>query len=239
MRRRFLAVGLAAAAIVALCGAGLVYSNDRSSRLVSSNAVVISSSYVAGTPFAGAAQTVSVQNGDRVEAGQELLRLQSATLEQARQTARFSSEGVGYRMEGEDVMVFTATHEGIVRNVAVAAGSFVPANTEMATIDRTDSLALQGTFALSAHDYSRMGIGSEVTVGLPDSTTVTAQVSDVQFGEEGEAEIHAHSDALRGKGYFTSGAPVDAVLHLEDDGGIGAWVARQLKNLVTPNGFAQ
>lgn len=241
MIRKIASIVIGVLAIIALCGAGLVYSNDQAHHLSADKAELVSSMYTIGTPFGGSAQSVSVENGALVKPGQEVLRLQSATLQQARETARFNEAGVGYHMEGSDVIVFTATSEGRIRGLEIGAGSFVMANTIMATVDIADTLALSASFTMSARDYARLSIGAPVTVDLPDSTSVVAEVFDVQFkasNNDGAATIiKARSTDLKSKSHFTSGAPVTARLKLDNDEDPGSWISRQLLKLVTPSGF--
>jgi hypothetical protein len=238
--RKVLTVLASVVLIVSVCGAGLVYANDRSHRLSSSQAKLRSDSYSIGTPFGGSVQQVSVTRGTKVKKGQELLRLQSATLQQALATSRFNATGVGYRILGDDVIAFEATNDGVVTDLAVADGSFVPANTVMAQIDLAATLTVEATFDLTARHYSKVAIGSVVTAGMPDGTTVNAEVFDVQVtsnsANTAQTVIRARSQSLQDKSYFSTGAPVTAELELKDEG-FGSWLALQLSELVTPNGF--
>ncbi len=241
MIRKIASIIIGILVITAVSGAGLVYSNDQAHHLSADKAELVSSMYTIGTPFGGAAQSVSVENGALVEAGQEILRLQSATLQQARETARFNETGVGYRMEGVDVIVFTATAPGRIRGLDIGAGSFVSANTIMATVDIKDTLALSASFTMSPRDYARLSIGAPITVDLPDSTTVVAEVYDVEFRasttDNAATVIKARSADLESRSTFTSGAPVTARLKLDNDEDPGSWLSRQLRKLVTPDGF--
>lgn len=240
--RKILTLITAVTLILAISGAGLVYANDRSHHLFSSKAKLRSDSYSIGTPFGGSIQQVAVARGTRVSKGQELLRLQSATLQQALATSRFNAAGVGYRIIGDDVIAFEATGGGVVSDLAAAAGSFVPANTIMAQVDLDRTLIVEATFDLTARDYSKVAAGSVVTVALPDNTTVEANVFDIRVTSNGtntaKTVVQARSGPLQDKGYFSTGSPVTAQLILKDDEGFGAWLAVQLTKLVTPNGFA-
>ena len=120
--RKFLSLLLGTILVLGAAGIGLVYTYGRAHTLQAREAVVESDISSVGTPFGGSIQSIAVRPGDRVAAGQEILRLQSATLQQAMATSRFSPEGVGYHIEGEDVMVFTATAEGTVGRADHAVG---------------------------------------------------------------------------------------------------------------------
>lgn len=238
--RKILTVLAALVVIASVSGAGLVHANDRSHRLSSSQAVLRSDSYSIGTPFGGSVQQVSVTRGTKVTKGQELFRLQSATLQQALATSRFNASGVGYRIIGDDVIAFEAANDGIVSDLLVADGSFIPANSVMAQIDLADTLIVEANFDLTPRHYSKVAVGSVVSVGMPDGTTVNAEVFDVQVtsnsANTAQTVMRARSQALQGKGYFSTGAPVTADLELKDEG-FGSWLAQELAKLVTPNGF--
>lgn len=238
--RKILTVLATLVLIVSVSGAGLVHANDRSHRLSSSQSTLRSDSYSVGTPFGGSVQQVSVTRGTKVSKGQELFRLQSATMQQALATSRFNAAGVGYRIIGEDVIAFEATNDGVVSDLLVADGSFVPANTVMAQIDLAETLIVEATFDLTARHYSKVSVGAVVTVGMPDGTAVDTEVFDVQVisnsANTAQTVIRARSQALQEKNYFSTGAPVTADLKLKDEG-FGSWLALELSKLVTPNGF--
>jgi hypothetical protein len=237
-------IGFFATAVVVICAAsvGLVYANNRALHLTSNDAELVADTYSVGTAFAGSVQDMLVERGSQVVAGQELFRLQSATLDQALQTQRFSSEGVGYRVEGNDVIVFTAVKDGTVQELNASIGSFVPGNTVIALVGISDSLHLEATFSMSARDYARLPVGGSVSVDMPDGTTETTTIYDVQVtsstGGAAETVVRARNESLVGAGVGYSGAPVTAELQLNDEEGLGNWVARQVGKLFVPGGFS-
>jgi hypothetical protein len=174
-------IGFFTTAVVVICAAsvGLVYANNRALHLTSNDAELVADTYSVGTAFAGSVQDMLVERGSQVVAGQELFRLQSATLDQALQTQRFSSEGVGYRVEGNDVIVFTAVKDGTVQELNASIGSFVPGNTVIALVGISDSLHLEATFSMSARDYARLPVGGSVSVDMPDGTTETTTIYEL------------------------------------------------------------
>ena len=237
--RKILSLLLGTVLVLGAAGIGLVYTYGRAHTLQAREAVVESDVSTVGTPFGGSIQSVAVRAGDKVAAGQEILRVQSATLQQALSTARFSPQGVGYHIEGEDVMVFTATAEGTLGRADLAVGSFVPANTEIATVEVAGTSRITARVPMSAADFARLPLGAPMTVVLPDSTEVTAEVYDVQFDEttgDAVAVVRARSEDLAAAGTFPNGAPVEAEIRLDDAEGFGSWAARQLTELVTPDG---
>lgn len=111
--RKLFSLLVGVVALLAASGYDLAHAFDRAHTLHAKEAVIESDTFVVGTPFAGSIASVSVSPGDTVSAGKELFRIQSPTLQQARNTSRFNAEGVGYRMEGTDTQVFPATADGL------------------------------------------------------------------------------------------------------------------------------
>jgi hypothetical protein len=237
--RRFVSLLLGAAVILGLGGIGLVYTYGRAHSIDAVRATVETDVSTVGTPFAGHIQTLEVHAGDRVTAGQEVARVQSPSLEQSLETG-FPEEGLGYRVDGEDVIVLTATADGVVGSAEHALGSFVTANTEIATIEVDGTTRVRAEVPMSAADFARLPGGSPMTARLPDSTEVTTEVYDVQFEEaqdgESVAVVRGRSQQLATAGTFTNGSPVSAQVQLDDAEGFGSWAARQLAELVTPSG---
>lgn len=238
--RRLIVLLVGLAVVVAVSALGLIRAYERAHTVQASDAVVESDISIVGTAFAGSISDVSVSPGDTVAAGQELFRLQSPTLQQARETSRFNEEGVGYRMEGEDVMIFEATGSGTVAAMPYGVGSFVPANTEITQIVLHDSLRVRAELDLTAADYSRLKMGSTLRAELPDRSVVDASVYDIAFqeGEEGRtAVVRARSEELAAGGQLLDGSPVAADVELESADGIGAWAAREASGLLSPRSY--
>ena len=237
--RRFVSLVLGTAVILGLGGIGLVYTYGRAHTLDAVEATVETDVSTVGTPFAGHIQSLEVHAGDRVTAGEEIARVQSPGLEQSLETG-FPEEGLGYRVDGDDVIVFTATADGVVGSTEHAVGSFVTANTQIATIEVEGTTRVKAKVPMSAADFARLPAGSPMTARLPDSTEVATEVYEVQFeeAEDGEsvAVVRGQSPALTTAGTFTNGAPVTAQVKLDDAEGFGSWAARQLAELITPSG---
>lgn len=237
--RKILQLILGLVVAVAIAAVGLTHAYDRTHALSAEKAVIESDVSIVGTPFAGSISEILVSSGEEVAEGQDLLRLQSPTLQQARETARFNDEGVGYRIEGDDEIVFQATASGVVGSLPFGTGSFVPANTEITQIQLQDSMRVRAVLPMSAEDYSRLSDGgSTVAVTLPDGRSVDVEIYEVSFEESDSgvnAIVFARGDALTQGGVVLDGAPVRASLSLESDG-VGAWAASALEDLVTPRG---
>jgi HlyD family secretion protein len=237
--RRFVSLLLGAVVILGAGAAGLVYTYGRAHTLDALTATVETDVSTVGTPFAGHIQTLEVAAGDRVAAGQEIARVQSPSLGQSLETG-FPEEGLGYRVDGDDVIVLTATADGVVGTAEHAVGSFVTANTEIATIEVQGTTRVRAEVPMTATDFARLPAGSPMTARLPDSTEVSTEVYDVQFEESEDggsvAVVRGRSPELATAGSFTNGSPVTAQVQLDDAEGFGSWAARQLAELVTPSG---
>jgi hypothetical protein len=81
---------------------------------------------------------------------------------------------------------------------------------------------VEADFLLSAKDYSRVPAQATLDIILPNNQKISAQVGQIQVRtENGEARtlIRAYSDELaNGTGLFAVGTPVQATLHLTNDG---------------------
>lgn len=241
--RNLLRLALSVIAIAAVGLLGLYASYNRAHTLEAEIATVESAQTTIGTPFAGSLESVEVAPGDRVQAGDEIARLQSPTLEQAMTTQDFSTEGVGFRVEGSGTMVFYATAPGTVSAVHVSEGSFTPANSVLADIARDGSHEVVFSAWLSAREYAALQPGAPMTVQLPDGSAIDLAVTSVSFQatDAGRdiAQIRATGEPLHA---FTmahplpAGTPVEAEVLLQDDGGFGAHLAQQVGRLFTPDG---
>lgn len=238
--RSFITFLLGTVVLVALAGAGLVHAYGRAHTVPAHTAVVESDTAVVGTAFSGVIEDISVQPGTEVTAGDELFRLQSPTLQQARETARFNEEGVGYTMADEDTMIFSATGDGIVGTLPYGVGSFVPANTEITTITLNDSMRVKASVPMTAGAFARLSEGSPVEVTLPGGRAVETQIYELNFESTSQgttAVLRTRGEDLAAAGTLPNGAPVRAQLRLEDDGGIGAWAAQRVGDLLSPRGY--
>lgn len=227
--------------VVAIALGGLMYANQRALRVAASEATLVSDTYSVGTAYAGFVASMSIEPGMAVGKGQELLRLQSGTLQQSLQTSRLNPEGVGYRVEGDDILVFTAVADGIVRDVEANIGSFVPGNSIIAVVGISNTLHLEASFPMNPRDYARMQVGGAVDVTMPDGTTRTLALTEFHVGEERDGQpqvvVVGRDQSLGGASVAFAGAPVAASLELRGDEDLGSWVVRQVGKLFLPGGF--
>jgi multidrug resistance efflux pump len=236
--RRLLSFILGSALVLAVATAGLVHTHRRAHVVPAAQSVVLSDVTSVGAGFAGYIKEIHVRPQQQVAVGDELLRLQSPTLEQARQTVGFSREGVGYRIEGEDLIVFVATADGTVGPMAQGVGSFVPANTEITTIQLTDSTHVVSRMRMTAGDFARLSQGATVDVELPSGREVATTIDEISFDGDGSGEVTVSSSSaeLRSETGLINNSPVTALVQLDDDEGAGSWLAGRVGALFVPEG---
>ena len=116
----------------------------------------------------------------------------------------------------------------------------MPANSEITTITLDDGLRVRASVPMTAGGYARLSTETPVQVTLPGGDTVEAEVYELAF-EETEtgttAVIRSRVDDDVDRTGLANGAPVTATLQLEDDGGIGAWAAQRIGDLLTPREY--
>ena len=219
-KRISLAIGLL---FVLVLAAGLtMVVNYNSGKVDSKSASLSAEDYPVGTDYSGTVTAQYVHVGDHVDAGQPLFEVESATLQRDVAQKLVNKDNLTYQVKNDDTMVVTATNAGQVEQIQYAQGAFVPANSTIATVQEAGTMYVEADFLLSAKDYSKIPSGAVVDVVLPNNQKVSATVQQLQVRtEDGQARttIRAYSDDLaNGTGLFAVGTPVQATLHLTNDG---------------------
>jgi multidrug efflux pump subunit AcrA (membrane-fusion protein) len=219
-KRIGLALGLLSVVVLA---AGLtMIVNSNSGKVAGKSASLMAEDYPVGTDYSGTITEQFVKVGDQVTAGQPLFEVQSAALERDLAQGLVNKDNLTHEVKGDNTLVITATNAGQVQDVAFADGAFVPANTTIATVQEAGTMYVEADFLLSAKDYSRVPAQATLDIILPNNQKISAQVGQIQVRtENGEARtlIRAYSDELaNGTGLFAVGTPVQATLHLTNDG---------------------
>jgi multidrug resistance efflux pump len=219
-KRIGLALGLLSVLVLA---AGLtMIVNYNSGKVDSKSASLSAEDYPVGTDYSGTVTAQFVHVGDHVDAGQPLFEVESATLQRDIAQKLVNKDNLTYEVKDDDTMVVTATNAGQVEQIQYAQGAFVPANSTIATVQEAGTMYVEADFLLSAKDYSRIPSGATVDVVLPNNQKISATVQQLQVRtEDGQARttIRAYSDDLaNGTGLFAVGTPVQATLHLTNDG---------------------
>jgi multidrug efflux pump subunit AcrA (membrane-fusion protein) len=196
--------------------------NYNSGKVDSKSASLSAEDYPVGTDYSGTVTAQYVHVGDHVDAGQPLFEVESATLQRDIAQKLVNKDNLTYQVKDDDTMIVTATNAGQVEQIQYAQGAFVPANSTIATVQEAGTMYVEADFLLSAKDYSKIPSGAIVDVVLPNNQKVSATVQQLQVRtEDGQARttIRAYSDDLaNGTGLFAVGTPVQATLHLTNDG---------------------
>ncbi|BDZ45797.1 HlyD family efflux transporter periplasmic adaptor subunit [Naasia aerilata] len=210
--------------VVALVATLTVIFTHRQAEVASTSATIAADTYQVGTDYGGTVTMQNVSVGDEVVVGQFLFQVQSLSLLQDLQQGLVSFDTASYSVAEDGTMTFKATVAGTVATVDTKLGDFIQAGAKLATIDRADSLFVTGDYTLTPRDYERIDDGADVDLILPNQTTVPGRVEQVTVRTEdgqAQAQIKVSSDYLvQGayNGLVTPGTPVDATLHLRQDG---------------------
>jgi multidrug efflux pump subunit AcrA (membrane-fusion protein) len=229
-KRIGLAIGLLS--VLVLAGVLTMYVNYTSGQVAGKSASLVAEDYPVGTDYSGTVTQQYVHVGDTVAAGQPLFEIQSAALERDLAQGLVNKDNLTHEVKNDNTLVITATNAGLVDSIAYASGAFVPANSTIATVQQAGSMYVEADFLLTAKDYARIAPSAEIDITLPNNEQITAQVSQIKVStEDGQARtiVKAYSPELAdGTGVFAVGTPVQATLHLTNDG-----VVTDVTNTVT------
>lgn len=211
--------------VVLAVAAGLtMLLNARNGMVDGRSAALAAESFPVGTDYSGTVTEQLVQLGDTVTAGQPLFELESGALQRDLAQGLVDPTAVPYQIRDDGTLVLVATDAGRVDSLVYAVGSFVPANSVIATVQRAGSLYIEAEFLLTPQDYGRLAPDAVLDVVLPSNQQVVATVSRVQVETvDGTARtrVVAYSPdlaAATADGLFAVGTPVSATLYLRNDG---------------------
>jgi len=219
-KRIGLALGLLS---VVLLAAGLtMIVNNNNGKVAGKSASLMAEDYPIGTDYSGTITKQYAKIGDQVKAGQPLFEVQSAALERDLAQGLVNKDNLTHEIKDNNTLIITATNAGQVDSVSYAQGAFVPANSTIATVQQAGSMYISADFLLTAKDYARVPAKATMDITLPNNQQITAEVAQIKVStENGEARtiVKAISPALaNGTGLFAVGTPVQATLHLTNDG---------------------
>jgi multidrug resistance efflux pump len=223
--RARLFVGLIVVVAIAL-GATLILS-QRQAEVSSESASIKSQSYSVGSDYAGTVVTSKAKTGDTVNAGEPIMTIQSDSLAQDIQSKVVVPKSAAYRVGSAGALTLLATQTGVVDKVGAQVGSFVSAGSAVATVDRANSLFVSAQFNLDPYDFSRIEPGATVDLILPNQKRLEGTVHRIRVttvSGKAHASIEVHSAQLRrgtSNGLVAPGTPIQAILHLRDDGLLG------------------
>lgn len=210
--------------VVAVCT--LVFT-QRQARAVSTTADITAEAYPVGTDYGGIITQQYVHQGDTVATGEPLFKVQSLRLQQDIASGQVSTASAAYPVSADGTATVLASVAGTVASVDVQQGAFAQAGAVLAKIDRSGTLSVTAQYSLTPGDYSRIVGGATVDILLPDGRTVTGRVERVDVttvAGRAQSSVVVDSPALNAKHaeqggtQFSAGTPVEATLHLRDDG---------------------
>lgn len=223
--RMRLLVGLVIVVAIAL-GATLVLS-QRQAEVTSKSASIKALSYTIGSDYAGTVVTGKAKTGDTVKAGEPIMTIQSAALARDIQSKVVVPKSTAYKVGKSGALTLLATQPGVVDRLGAQVGGFVSAGSAVATVDRTGTFYVAAEFNLDPYDFSRIQSGATVDLILPNQQRLEGKVYRVRVttvSGQAHASIEVRSDQLKqgaADGLVARGTPVEAVLHLRDDGLLG------------------
>ncbi|MDR6572115.1 multidrug resistance efflux pump [Curtobacterium sp. 320] len=201
--------------------------NQRQSAVASTSAAIAAQEYAVGTDYGGTVTEEYVEEGDTVRKGDQLLQVQSLQLAQdiRKGVVGANTQTSAYDIGADGFITFKAEVSGTVAKVDVKTGGYVQAGSELGTIHKEDSLFVTSSFIVTARDYGRIRNGAAVDLVLPNDTTIRGTVMSVsvETNDQGQAKttVDVESPELSASpssGITSPGTPVDATLHLRDDG---------------------
>lgn len=203
--------------ILVCCGLYLYFDNSQAVA-TAQTAQLKTNTYDVGTAYSGQITKQYVQEGDTVKAGDKLFEIDSAELKVSLQKSEVSRASLGIPLTSDDDILVEATKPGVVKTVDQSQGSFVPANTVLATISQTSNLQVEASVNLSPDQYSHINRNSRLIVTLPDGTVTRTPISNTDIVNENNQVIakltgdlhHVKQDPLTIK----DGAPVKTRLQI-------------------------
>ncbi|MGK2896198.1 MAG: HlyD family efflux transporter periplasmic adaptor subunit [Candidatus Saccharimonadales bacterium] len=189
------------------------------SHITSRSAELASDTYAISVEYSGVIERQYITVGDTVKKGDKLLELKSSSLSDAIRLKQVDRSSLLYSLNGNGDIVLTAGNDGVVRTMHFLEGTYVPANSEIASIDAGDSRYVVSRYLLDAPDYARINRNTPVTVTLPDNQKLQAEVFDISMERDGErvyTVVKARFDkSTTIPSTFTSGTPVSVAWELE------------------------
>jgi len=198
--------------------------NESKGVAASDSAQILAKTYTVGTPYAGLVVDQKVDVGDKVTTGQPLFVIDSAALQYDVKNGFAKSATEATQIDDQGRLVVLATGDGTVTKIASERGTFVQSATDLATVQKANTLYVQAEYTLTAKEYARVKDDAAVSVVLPNQRTLVAHVDKVKVktvAGEAQAVMTLKGESLRDgaqNGLVAAGTPVTAELQLENDG---------------------
>lgn len=208
-------------AVLLIVAAATLLFNQRRTEVASTSGAINAAELAVGTDYGGIVTESYVDRGDTVSAGDALFLVSSLRLEQDVSTGAVSAAGADVQEDGSVLLRAGAT--GVVSAIDIAEGSYAGPGSVLATIDEDNTLFADLEFVLTPRDFGLVEPGAVVELRLPDERVLLGTVTDMTVETiDGAAHVsmRADSDALDAEqgGLIQSGTPLEATLHLRDDG---------------------
>ncbi len=194
--------------------------------------------YEVGTDYSGVLVDQYVSPGEVVSPGDPLFALKSDRLRRDLASGLIRPEDSTYRIRDKSTLMFVATAAGTVQSVDYMEGAYVPANTVIATVEVADSLYVTADFRLRPAEYALIRESDDMTVTLPNGTTVDARIKDLSVAADdniAHTSVRAQAADLTDEALFGAGTPVSTSIELPDRG-LMASISDLASGLLTPNG---
>lgn len=207
--------------VLALGAALFVYLDFSMSRVQSVDAQLNSDTYTVGIDYSGIVEKQYIDEGAYIKTGDPLFEVRSSTLADAIRNNEVAKSALLYSVtDGGNVLVSAAAN-GRVQTIAYREGAFVPANSEIATVNVENGLYISSTYKLSSPDYARINTKSNVVVTMPDNKTLEGTVYDISLETIDKQVVttvkaRVDQDAIN-KVAFSVGTPVKSTLYLDTE----------------------
>lgn len=234
VRIKFLAGMLA---VVLVCAGLFMYLNYSMSKVDSIDARLQSDNYTVGVDYSGIIEKQFVDEGAYIKTKDPLFALRSPTLSDAIRNNDVAKSSLLYSLTDDGLVTISAAAPGQVQSIGYRRGAFVPANSQIATINIENKLYVEATYKLSSPDYSRLNTNSKLTIVFPDDKQVEGSVYDFKLStvdKEVLTTVRArfNQDAIN-KTAFSVGTPLTTTLHLDSDTWYSA-VKNKVQSLLRP-----
>lgn len=210
--------------VIALVAVFTVIFTQRQAQVISTSASIASQDFPVGTDYSGTVTSTDAEVGDVVKKGDVLFALQSPSLQKDLADDVVVPDTEAYTVADDGTITFMATVDGTLSRLDVREGGFLGSGTSVATIEKAGTLFVDADFTLTPRDYERIQDGATVDVMLPNQVVVEGSVDLVSVQTKdgaAAATVRVVSDQLTEGAYnglVASGTPVEATMHLRDDG---------------------
>ena len=172
--------------VLAVVGIFFLYLNYTMLNISSQRATLETDSYMVSSEYDGVLRRQFVDIGDKVEEGDRLFEIDSPSLTQALRDERVEIDSLLFEVSDEGNMILLANAPGTTQQINFADGSYLEANSNIATIATVNARYVVAYYLLNAPDYARINRDNPVHVTLPDNSKYEANVFDINLEREGE-----------------------------------------------------